>query len=187
MPHVAHAAIRNRGTIGGSLAFADPAAELPACAVALEARLVAESPQGRRVMKAEDFFRDLFQTALRPDEILVAIEIPVVRPRVRHEFAELARRHGDYAIVGVAMSGTFSDGIFEGGRMAYFGMGNTPILARRAMTELNGHPNSPETRDRILDALEDEFEPPEDLNASAQMRVHLAKVLTQRVLGRFDL
>src|SRR2546428_1307842 len=102
MPHVAHPAIRNRGTFGGSLAFADPAAELPACAVALGARLLLESARGRRAVEAKDFFRGLYSTALAADEILVAAEIPVAKPGARYEFAELARRKGDYALIGVA-------------------------------------------------------------------------------------
>ena len=102
MPHIAHAAIRNRGTIGGSLAYADPAAELPACMVALGAKLEIAGLQGRRVVAAEDFFKGMFETALGPNDMLVAVHVPAATAQTRVGFEELARRHGDYAIVGLA-------------------------------------------------------------------------------------
>jgi carbon-monoxide dehydrogenase medium subunit len=99
MPHIAHPAIRNRGTIGGSIAFADPAAELPACLLALGGEVEASGPSGKRTIKADDFFVDLYETALRPGEMLTAIRVPAASAETRTGFAELARRHGDYAIV----------------------------------------------------------------------------------------
>ena len=149
--HVAHPAIRARGTIGGNLAHADPASELPACVVALEAVMEAVSPRGLRRIAAESFFTGLVQTALEPDEILTAVEIPlIVRPWF---FQEIARRSGDYAIVGLAASGS---------RLAFFSVGDRPVL-RQAEAALA-------------------LDPPSDLQATGAMRVHLAGVLRDRAL-----
>ena len=104
IPHIGHPAIRNRGTLGGSIAFADPAAELPACLLALDGEIDATGPKGKRTIKAQDFFKGLFETALGPQEVLTAIRVPVAGNAARVGFAELARRHGDYAIVGLAAS-----------------------------------------------------------------------------------
>ena len=182
MPHIAHPAIRNRGTFGGSLAFADPAAELPACVVALGARLLLEGARGRRSVDAAAFFQGLYRTELAPDEILVAAEIPVARPDSRQVFAELARRHGDYALVGVAFHATTRDGLFSGARLVYLAAGDRPVVAQIAGAALEGRPNSPEAREAAVRALERDLDPPEDFNASAEMRLHLARVLTRRVL-----
>lgn len=186
MPHIAHAAIRNRGTFGGSIAFADPAAELPACALALEARLVLESARGRRVVAADAFFRGLYRTALAPDEILTACEIPVATAQSRHGFAELARRHGDYAVVGLAAHVTLGNGGFGAARLVYFAAGDRPILGRAAGAALVGQPNTAATRAAAAAALDQDLRPPEDLNADSAMRLHLAKVLTRRVLEKFE-
>jgi aerobic carbon-monoxide dehydrogenase medium subunit len=184
MPHIAHAAIRNRGTFGGSLAFADPAAELPACVVALAARLVLQSRTHRRTVDAEDFFRGLYSTALEPHEILVACEIPIAGPQSRHCFAELARRQGDYAIIGVAANLVMQDGRFSEARLVYFSAGDRPMLAGAAAEALADRPNSPQTRESAAEALGGDLDPPEDLNADSAMRLRLAKVLTRRVLER---
>jgi carbon-monoxide dehydrogenase medium subunit len=184
MPHIAHAAIRNRGTFGGSLAFADPAAELPACVVALGARLVLQSRSSRRTVDAEDFFRGLYATALEPHEILVACEIPIAGPQSRHSFAELARRQGDYAIIGIAANLVMQDGRFGEARLVYFSAGDRPMLAGVAAEALADRPNSPQTRESAAEALGGDLDPPEDLNADSAMRLRLAKVLTRRVLER---
>jgi carbon-monoxide dehydrogenase medium subunit len=180
--HVAHPAIRNRGTFGGSLAFADPAAELPACVVALGASLVIEGSKGRRIVAAADFFQGLYRTALMSTEVLVAVEIPIATADTRHGFLELARRHGDYAMIGVAANATLRSGVLSDVRLVYFAAGDRPMLAGRANLALERRPNSAETRRAAMDALDDDLDPPEDLNASATMRRHLAKVLTRRVL-----
>jgi aerobic carbon-monoxide dehydrogenase medium subunit len=182
MPHVAHAAIRNRGTIGGSLAFADPAAELPACMLALGARLILASAKGRRAVDAVDFFQDLFVTALADEEVLVEVEVPTAGTDARHGFLELARRHGDYAIVGVAINTRLRQGVFSDARLVCLGVGNVPMLAQNAAAALEGRTNNSETRDNAASALEHDLHPPSDLNASGEMRLHLAKVLTRRVL-----
>lgn len=184
MPHIAHAAIRNRGTFGGSLAFADPAAELPACVVALGARLVLQGRNRLRTVDAVDFFRGLYDTVLEPHEILVACEIPIIGPQSRHGFAELARRQGDYAIIGIAANFVMQDGRFRESRLVYFSAGDRPMLAGAAAEALADRPNSPQTRESAAEALGSDLDPPEDLNADSAMRLRLAKVLTRRVLER---
>jgi len=184
--HVAHPQIRNRGTFGGSLAFADPAAELPACAVALGARMVLQSARGRRTVAAAEFFKGLYRTALAQDEIMVACEVPVATAATRHGFAELARRHGDYAIVGIAAYATMQDRRFTDARLVYFAAGDRPMLAKSAAAALEGRPNSAATRNAAADALAHDLQPPDDLNADPAMRLHLARVLTRRVLAGFE-
>ena len=164
VPYVAHPAIRNRGTLGGSLALADPAAEYPAVALALDATIVLRSRKGERRVRARDFFKALFETDLRPDELLAGAEFP---PAERSVFAELARRHGDYAIIGLA-------GIADGAekRIAFLGAGATPILAPHAAKE--------RTLEAAQRALEKDLQPPADLYHSSATKLHLAKVLLSR-------
>ena len=162
--HVAHPAIRNRGTLGGSLALADPAAEYPAVALALEATIVVQSRNGERRIAAQAFFKGLFETDLRPGEIVAAAEFP---PAERSVLLELARRHGDYAIVGLAGA---AKGALK--RIAFFGVGATPVLAVQA------------ARERSLEgaqkALEKDLQPAADLYHSSATKLHLAKVLLGR-------
>jgi carbon-monoxide dehydrogenase medium subunit len=162
--HVAHPAIRNRGTIGGSLALADPAAEYPACALALNATLVLVHRRGERRVPASQFFKGLFETDIRPGELLAAVEFPKVE---RSVFLELARRNGDYAIIGLAGVADAS-----GRRIAFFGAGATPVLAPQAAKE-----NSLEAAKK---ALEKDLQPPADLYHSSATKMHLAKVLLSR-------
>src|SRR5215475_3877867 len=119
--HIGHVAIRNRGTLGGSLAYADPAAELPACAVALGATLVLGNLKGERDVKAEDFFKGLFETDLRPGELIVAVKFPATPAGTSVGFAELSRRHGDFALVGIAAVATLKSDRIEKARVVYFG------------------------------------------------------------------
>src|SRR3954463_13552225 len=121
---VAHPAIRNRGTIGGSLAHADPASELPACMVALGAAIIARGPRGERRIAAEEFFTGIYETALSPDELLVAVELPVARKNSAYFFHEFERRHGDFAIVGLAAQALLQGEKFADLRLAYFGVGD---------------------------------------------------------------
>ena len=164
--HVAHAAIRNRGTIGGSLALADPAAEYPACVLALEATIVASGRKGERRIKAADFFKGLYETDLRPGEVLTSVEIPVQRKEERSAFLELARRQGDYAIVGLAA--------FKGAetRFAFMNVGPTPVLARNASIK--------KTVGEAKEALKADLTPDADLYHSPQAKLHLAGVLLER-------
>ena len=179
MPHIAHPAIRNRGTVGGSCALGDPAAELPACALALGATFVVAGKKGERRIAAGDFFRGLYATALKPGELLVAAEFPLPRPGYASAFGELARRHGDYAMVGVAAHGSRKGGKFSDMRVAFFGVGDRPQRATGFEKALEGQ----SATDAALAKLDSELAPRGDLHASAAMKLHLAKVLAGRVLG----
>ena len=183
MPHIAHPAVRNCGTFGGSIAFADPAAELPACAVALGARMTVAAKDGTRTVDADAFFRGLYETALAPGEVLTAIEVPGIGAGWKSGFMELARRHGDYAIIGLAAHVEVEDGRFGRARLVFFGAGERPVSARRSAALLEGERWSDALGARIADALKEELDPPEDLNADAAMRRHLAGVLARRVLA----
>jgi carbon-monoxide dehydrogenase medium subunit len=182
MPHVAHVAIRNRGTFGGSVAFADPAAELPAVCRALRARFVLQSRSGSRTVEANDFFHGLFETAREPNEVLVAAEIPSIADGEKTAFLELARRHGDYAIVGLAAQGKVAGGTFSDMRLAFFGAGDRPILAATANAALEGKSYGDETVAAAQAALENDLDPMPDLNGSVATKMHLARVLTGRAL-----
>lgn len=183
MPHIAHQAIRNRGTFGGSIAFADPAAELPAVSRAVGAEFVLQSRTGTRSVAAEDFFLGLFETARAPDEILVAAEIPTLPAGEKTAFRELARRHGDYAIIGLAAQGEVAGGSFANMRLAFFGAGDRPIMAQAANAALEGKSHSDETVAAAQAALDADLDPMEDLNGPPAMKMHLARVLTARVLA----
>ncbi len=188
--HVAHPAIRNRGTIGGSLAHADPAAELPACMLALDATVVARGSRGERRIAAADFFTGIFETALASDELLVAIEVPIARKNSAYFFHEFARRHGDYAIAGLAAQAVVESGLFTELRLAYFALGDRPALANGA-GELVNVPVTPVLVHETSAAVAEELDSHEDQQASSAMRRHLAKVLLTRavaaLLGRPEL
>ena len=188
--HVAHPAIRNRGTLGGSLAHADPASELPACMVALNATIIVRGQAGERRVEAQDFFTGIYETALSPEELLVAVELPVARKNAAHFFHEFARRHGDYAIVGLAGQAMVEAGAFTDLRLAFFAVGDQPVLAKAAK-KLVGTAVTPAVLSDASDALSEELDPYDDQQATASMRRHLAKVLLVRgvvaLLGRPDL
>jgi carbon-monoxide dehydrogenase medium subunit len=160
VPHVAHAAIRNRGTLGGSLALADPAGEYLAVAVALEASIQIEGKKGKRSVKAAHFFKGLFETDLKQGELLTAVEFPAAKPSDRSVFLELARRHGDYAIIGLAAHNS---------RFVFFGAGPTPVL-------VNGAASLEKTKEVLKNALN----PSADLYHSSAAKLHLAGVLLER-------
>ncbi len=182
-PHIAHVAIRNRGTFGGSLAMADPAAEWPACCLALEATLVIASMRGERRVPAGQFFRGLYATDLAPDEILVAAEIPAPMAGARSVFLELARRRGDYAIVGLAAQARRIEGRLRDVRLAFLGVGAVPLLARRAMAAIEGGRGDAVAIAAAQRALGDELAPLADLYNSAATKLHLARVLAGRALA----
>jgi aerobic carbon-monoxide dehydrogenase medium subunit len=188
--HVAHPAIRNRGTLGGSLAHADPASELPACMVALNATIIVRGQVGERRIAAQDFFTGIYETALSPEELLVAVELPLAQKDAAHFFHEFARRHGDYAIVGLAAQAMVEAGGFTDLRLAFFALGDKPVLAKAAK-KLTGTAVTPAILSDARDALSEELDPYYDQQASASMRRHLAKVLLVRcvaaLLGRPDL
>ena len=184
MPHVAHAAIRNRGTFGGSIAFADPAAELPACAVALAATFRIASSQGERTVRAADFFKGLYETALQPGEVLVAADFPENAGGYRSVFQELARRHGDYPIVGLAAHAKVASSALSDLRLVFFGAGETPMVARKAAAILERAPYSPALLAEAQAALESELSPFGDAACSAATRTHLARVLLGRAASQ---
>jgi aerobic carbon-monoxide dehydrogenase medium subunit len=177
LPHIAHPAIRNRGTIGGSIAFADPAAELPACLLALGGEVVIANAAGKRVVAADDFFKGLFETALAPGDMLTAVRLPMATADSRYGFAELARRHGDYAMVGLAAAARADGKTLKDVRLAFFGVGATPIRARAAEAAVERGADSQAALGRDLD-------PQGDIQASAAARKHLAGVLLGRVLAQ---
>lgn len=183
-PHIAHRAIRNRGTLGGSLAYADPAAEWPACMLALDATLVLAGPKAERRVAAIDFFTGLYTTELAADELIVACEMPVIQPDGRHAFDELARRHGDYAIVGVAASATRRDGRLHDTRLAFFGLEDKPVRATRTEQLLQGQAIDESTLTLATQTLQAELQPAADLTSGVDTKRHLAGVLAQRVLRR---
>jgi carbon-monoxide dehydrogenase medium subunit len=186
MPHVAHPAIRNRGTFGGSCALADPAAELPACALALGATFVVAGRKAERRVAAQDFFKGLYATALEPGELLVAAEFPLPRPGYASAFGELARRHGDYAMVGLAAHGSTQGGKFSDMRVVFFGVGDRPRRAAQFERALEGRAASAKTVGGALAGLDADLDPRADLHASAATKRHLARVLAGRVLERME-
>jgi carbon-monoxide dehydrogenase medium subunit len=179
MPHIAHPAIRNRGTIGGSIALADPATELPACLLALGGEVDIAGPQGKRTVKADDFFKDLFETALGPRDVLTAIRVPAAAPATRVGFAEFARRQGDYAIAGLAACARADGNALQDVRLAFFGVAPTATRARDAETALVG-PIDQKRVESAVGALD--LSPSDDLQATGAAKKHLAGVLLRRVV-----
>ena len=178
IPHIAHPAIRNRGTIGGSLALADPASELPACCLALQAVIIARGPNGERRITADDFFQGLYATALQADEVLVAVEFPVPAAGAVWGFDELARRHGDYALVGLAATGRQVAGRLADTRFVFFGIGDRPALAKHAAAALEaGDVRAAQA------ALDGDLDPQDDPVVKSATRKHLARVLLGRVVS----
>lgn len=188
--HVAHPAIRNKGTFGGSLAHADPASELPACVIALNAEIIVRSKDDERRFQAADFFTGIYETLLTPEELLVAVEIPVAKPNSVHFFHEFARRKGDYAIAGLAASGLLDGETLTDLRLGYFAVGEKPMLAA-ASDLLTGRPVTARILADAQAALDAELDPQEDQQATAGMRRYLARQLmaqcVSRMLGRPDL
>jgi carbon-monoxide dehydrogenase medium subunit len=158
-PHVAHTAIRNRGTIGGSLALADPAAEYPAVAVALDALIYVVGTNGERKIKATEFFKGLFETALQPGELITAVEFPSAKAADKSVFVELTRRHGDYAIVGLAV---------HNDRFVFLGVGDGPRLFTIKDLE------------KGKQSLKSDLKPAGDLYNTSATKLHLAGVLLER-------
>ena len=182
MPHIAHPAIRNRGTFGGSIALADPAAELPACLCALGATIEIAGNKGRRVVSAIDFFKDLYETDLADDELLTAVEIPTLADGYKSAFEELARRHGDYAMTGLAAHGLIDGDKVSDLRLAFFAVGGTPVLAKNASEVAEGKSVDDAMLSAVQSALEKDLDPFDDLNCSAAVKMLYAKELTSRAL-----
>jgi carbon-monoxide dehydrogenase medium subunit len=181
-PHIGHIAIRNRGTLGGSLAYADPAAELPACAVALGATFVLGSLAGEREVKADEFYKGLFETDLQPGELILAVKIPLGSAETTVGFAELTRRHGDFAMVGLAMEATVRRQRVDSARVVYFGCVDRPRLAGSVSKAIVGL--TLPLRDNAFDtAIAQDLKPDDTPGLRAGTKLRLAKVLTHRVLN----
>jgi carbon-monoxide dehydrogenase medium subunit len=181
LPHVGHEAIRTRGTVGGSLALADPAAELPACVVALDATVRVEGRRGRREIAAADFFRGVYTTALEAGELVVELVIPLAAGW-RSAFQELARRHGDFALAGLAARARVETGAVREARLVFFGVGAAPVRARGAERALAGRRADAAAIAAAQRALAGELDPPGDVHGSPALRRHLAGVLLSRVV-----
>lgn len=184
MPHIAHPQIRNRGTLGGSLAHADPAAELPVAMVALQARFRLQNTSGERWVNAEAFYESLFMTALEPEEILVEVAIPPLPRHTGYAFMELARRHGDYAQAGVvAIVRLDESGTCRHARLVYLNVGEIPMVADGAAAMLVGHvPSANLINDAAHHAAQNEIDPTGDIHATAEYKRHLASVLGRRAI-----
>jgi CO/xanthine dehydrogenase FAD-binding subunit len=183
VPHVAHPQIRNRSTLGGNLAHADPASELPAVALAAGARLRAQSTSGERWIDARDFFRGVFETALEAHELLAEIEWPAAAPRTGTSFLEVARRQGDFALLGVAAMVTLGiDGTCNDARLAFCHAATTPVAAQRAARALVGRRIGADDIEAAAAAVQTEIDPGGSVQASKAFQRHLAGVLTRRAL-----
>lgn len=184
LPLIGHPAIRSRGTVGGSLAHADPAAELPAVAVALDAELVAQShDRGRRTIKAADFFTGFFTTALTPDEILTAIRFPAPAPGTGSAIAEVTRRHGDFAVVGAVAVVRLEAGRIADARLVLTGMSDTPVRATAAESMLVGAEPTDEAFTAAAGEASKDLSPRADVHGTSAYRRHLAGVLVRRTLS----
>ena len=183
MTHVAHLAIRNRGTIGGSLSHADPAAELPMMALLLDAKLHIVSHRGKRAAAASDFFRDALTVDLAEDEMVTEIHVPKLPPGTGWGFEEVARRAGDFALAAVAATVTASGGKISEARITLTGVGRTPVRAKEAETLLLGEKLETKLAGRVIAAVRAAITPETDLHASSDYRRHLAGVLTGRAVS----
>ncbi len=189
-PHIGHRAIRNRGTVCGSIAHADPAAELPAVAVSLNAQLVVRSTRGERIVNAADFFHGYLTTALEPDELLTEVRFPKRGAIAGASVHEVSRRNGDFALVGVAVHLEFAKpstkkgaAVIANAGIGLFGLGGIPIAAVEAQSLLVGNPTSDDLFAAAADAVMRNIDPMPDNHATAQYRRHVAGVLTRRALA----
>jgi carbon-monoxide dehydrogenase medium subunit len=181
-PHIAHRAIRNLGTWGGSLAYGDPAAEWPACSLALRATMIIQGPSGERRISANDFFIDLYTTSLEPDEILVATEIPIATSQEIFYFHELARRHGDYAVAGLAAVAQKQGDVLTKCAFTFFSVSSKPVMATKAQDLVNGKKLNEELIEKAVAATREEIETIADITNSAEAKEHLIGVLLERGL-----
>jgi aerobic carbon-monoxide dehydrogenase medium subunit len=182
LPLIGHEAIRSRGTIGGSLAHADPAAELPAVARALDAEFAVRGPSGERVIPAAEWFEGYLTTSRRPDELLLEVRFPTAAPGTGISFREVARRHGDFAIVGLAASLTLSEGAISDARLAFAGLSDVPVRAAAAEDLLAGERPSAELFEEAARRATDDLDPPADLHGSSDYRKKVAAALVRRGL-----
>jgi carbon-monoxide dehydrogenase medium subunit len=183
LPFIGHEAIRSRGTIGGSLAHADPAAELPAVARALDAEFVVRGPAGMRVVPAAQWFEGYLTTSRRPDELLVEVRFPAAKQGTGVSFTEVARRHGDFAIVGLAVSLVLSGGVISEARLAFAGVSDVPLRAGAAEDLLTGERPSTELFDEAARRATGDIDPPADLHGSSDYRKSVAAAIVRRGLA----
>lgn len=181
-PHIAHRAIRNLGTWGGSLAYGDPAAEWPACSLSLRASMIIHGPAGERRISAQDFFIDLYTTSLEPDEILVATEIPLASKNEVFYFHELARRHGDYAVAGLAAVAQKQGDTLTNCAFTFFSVAATPVMATKVQDLINGQKLNDELIAKAVVEARKEIEAIADITNSAEAKQHLIGVLLERGL-----
>jgi carbon-monoxide dehydrogenase medium subunit len=182
VPHIAHRAIRNLGTWGGSLAYGDPAAEWPACSLTLDATMIIHGPSGERKVAAKDFFIDLYTTSLASDDILVATEIPVSDGAQVFCFQELARRHGDYAVAGLAAVAQKQGDVLTQCKFTFFSVGATPVMAFKAQALIDGKKLNEQLISDAVKVARAEIETIADLTNSAEAKQHLVGVLLERAL-----
>jgi aerobic carbon-monoxide dehydrogenase medium subunit len=182
LPLIGHEAIRSRGTIGGSLAHADPAAELPAVARALDAEFVVRGPSGTRVIPAAEWFEGYLMTSRQSDELLVEVRFPAAEPGTGVSFKEVARRHGDFAIVGLATSLVLSGGVISDARLAFAGLSDVPVRATAAEDLLVGERPSAGLFDEAARLATEDADPPGDLHGSAEYRKTVAAAVVRRGL-----
>jgi carbon-monoxide dehydrogenase medium subunit len=182
-PHIAHRAIRNAGTWGGSLAYADPAAEWPACLLALDGVVTVQGTGGQRRIAAQHFFLDIYTTAMAPDELLVGADVPIATAADWFGFDELARRRGDYAAAGVAVAARFQGTIAQQVRLSFLAVGATPLRAPRTEALLAGRALTSASIEIALASLKAELAPMPDLHHDSGTKEHLATVLARRLLA----
>jgi aerobic carbon-monoxide dehydrogenase medium subunit len=183
-PHIAHRAVRTVGTMCGSIAHADPAAEMPAVALAAGATMVAKSTSGTREIAADDFFLGYLHTALRPDELLTEVRFPVWPATATSAVVEVSRRHGDYALVGLACRVEIDGAVITDAALAFFGVGTTPVRVTEAERGLAGQPLSDDLFAEAARVVSASLSPGADIHGSTEYRRHLAGVLTRRALTR---
>jgi carbon-monoxide dehydrogenase medium subunit len=182
-PHIAHCAIRNSGTWGGSIAYGDPAAEWPCCLVALDGVVVVQGPKGERRIAADKFFQYLYTTDLQPDEIVIGADVALATTADWFAFDELARRHGDYAVAGLAVAAQFDGTTASSVRLSFLGIGNTPIRAYKTEALLRNKILDAATIEAAVASLKAELDPAADLTNESATKRHLATVLARRLLG----
>jgi carbon-monoxide dehydrogenase medium subunit len=182
-PHIAHCAVRNSGTWGGSIAYGDPAAEWPCCLAALDGVVVVQGPKGERRIAADKFFKYLYTTDLQPDEIVVGADVALATTSDWFAFDELARRHGDYAVAGLAVAAQFDGVTARSVRLSFLGIGNTPIRAYKTEALLRNKTLDVTTIETAVASLKAELDPAADLTNQSATKLHLATVLTRRLLG----
>ena len=180
--HVAHAAIRNRGTIGGNVSLADPASELPACCVAMDARLTIQNKQGARVTRARDYFRDLYETDLQETDLLTSISFPCAGETTVCAFREFVRRKGDFASTGLAVNAELEDGRFTSFSPVFFAVANIPVLAAGVAQHLVNVTVTKERIEQAIAAVDDDVDITGDAYMSTEMKRHLAKHYLSEVI-----